>query len=152
MGWRRHSGAVVSLALLASVVGHFALQRQFEARFQSLVADSRLDGHLKPGPPLMPLDDEGPSAIPRFLDQIDRPQRFQHILPALQIRQDGANDGTPFVVLRKIESGQSVEVESLRITAVAVNHVVPTLGFIIEDRSAAVVIPSDTRPAISRSR
>ena len=92
MGWRRHSGAMVSLALLVTVAGHYALQRHFEARFQNLVADSRLDGDFQPGPPLMPLDDEGPSAIPRFLDQTDRPQRFQQILPALQIRQDGDNE------------------------------------------------------------
>ena len=92
MGWRRHSGAVVSLALLASVVGHYAIHRHFEVRFQRLVSDSRLDADFRPGLPLMPLDDEEPSSVPRFLDQIDRPQRFQQILPALQIRQDGDND------------------------------------------------------------
>ena len=38
MGWRRHSGAVVSLALLASVVGHYAISiASFEVRFQRLV-------------------------------------------------------------------------------------------------------------------
>ncbi|MBC8113419.1 MAG: flagellar hook basal-body protein [Candidatus Saccharimonas sp.] len=95
MGWRRHSGAVVSLALLASVVGHYALHRQFEARFQSLVATSRFDGHLKPGPPLMPPDDDGPSAIPRFLDEHDRPHRLGQILPALQIRDEEDPDRAP---------------------------------------------------------
>ena len=95
MGWRRHSGAVFSLALLASVVGHYALQRQFEARFQSLVAASRFDGHLNPGPPLMPLDDEGPSGIPRYLDERDRSRRLEQILPALQILEEGETDGTP---------------------------------------------------------
>jgi ribonuclease BN (tRNA processing enzyme) len=55
-------------------------------------------------------------------------------------------DDKPFVILHTIESGQSVEVEGLRITAVAVHHVVPTLGFLIEDTAAGVVITSDTGP------
>lgn len=95
MGWRRHWGAVVSLALLASVVGHYALHRQFEARFQRLVADSRFDGRPQLGTPLLPLGEEGPSAIPRFLDEHDRPRRLEQILPALQIRQDGDNEDDP---------------------------------------------------------
>src|SRR5207245_10727782 len=32
------------------------------------------------------------------------------------------------------------------LTPVALNHVVPTLGFIIEDKDAAVVVVSDTGP------
>ncbi len=95
MGWRRHSGAVISLALLASVVGHYALQRQFEARFQRLAADSRPLGYPKPGPPLMPRDNDGPSAIPRVLEGFGPLQRMGPILPALQIRQDGENEGVP---------------------------------------------------------
>lgn len=51
-----------------------------------------------------------------------------------------------FVNLHTIQNGQPVEVEGLRITPVAVHHVVPTLGFIIEDRAAAIVIASDTGP------
>ena len=96
MGWRRHSGAVISLALLASVVGHFALQRQFEARFQRLIAVSHADGRIGAGPLLLPpLADEGLSAIPRILDEQDRPRRLEQILPALQIREEGLTDGTP---------------------------------------------------------
>jgi ribonuclease BN (tRNA processing enzyme) len=55
-------------------------------------------------------------------------------------------DGQPFALVRNVASGQTVEVDGLRITAVAVNHVVPTLGFIVEDSAAAVVISSDTGP------
>src|SRR5207302_712967 len=55
-------------------------------------------------------------------------------------------DDKPFVMLQGIESGQSATVEGLRITAVAVHHAVPTLGFIIEDSDGAVVITSDTGP------
>jgi ribonuclease BN (tRNA processing enzyme) len=56
------------------------------------------------------------------------------------------HDNRPFVTLNTITSGQTVGVDNLRITPIAVNHVVPTLGFLIEDATAAVVISSDTGP------
>jgi ribonuclease BN (tRNA processing enzyme) len=74
------------------------------------------------------------------------------------LRQDLFNDrvwpnfiaysaqGMPFLKLALLQSGQPLELEGLTITPVAVNHVVPTLGFIVEDGSAAVVIPTDTGP------
>jgi len=52
----------------------------------------------------------------------------------------------PFFKLAKLEGGKTVELEGLRITPVPVNHVVPTLGFIIEDKDATVAIISDTGP------
>lgn len=54
--------------------------------------------------------------------------------------------GRPFAVLRPISNGVSVEADGVRITPVAVNHTVPTLGFILEDARGAVVISSDTGP------
>jgi ribonuclease BN (tRNA processing enzyme) len=56
------------------------------------------------------------------------------------------HDDKPFVTLHTITSGQCVEVEDLRVTPIAVAHVVPTLGFLIEDAAAAIVISSDTGP------
>jgi cAMP phosphodiesterase len=55
-------------------------------------------------------------------------------------------DGEPFVKLSTVHPGRTVALDSLRITPVAVNHVVPTCGFIVEDNAAAAVIPSDTGP------
>jgi len=52
----------------------------------------------------------------------------------------------PFVKLQTISSGKPVDVAGLRITPVSVHHVVPTLGFIIEGPTGAIVIPSDTGP------
>ena len=52
----------------------------------------------------------------------------------------------PFLRLSKLEEGRPVELEGLRITPVAVNHVVPTFGFLVEDDRSAVVLPSDTGP------
>ncbi|HXG13064.1 MAG TPA: 3',5'-cyclic-nucleotide phosphodiesterase [Gemmataceae bacterium] len=52
----------------------------------------------------------------------------------------------PFVRLQPLEPGRTVEVAGLRVTPVPVNHVVPTLGYIIEDDGAAVAFSSDTAP------
>jgi ribonuclease BN (tRNA processing enzyme) len=52
----------------------------------------------------------------------------------------------PYLRLNELKPGAVLELEGLRVTAVPVNHAVPTLGFIVEDREAAVVVPSDTGP------
>jgi cAMP phosphodiesterase len=52
----------------------------------------------------------------------------------------------PFLKLATLEPRKMIELENLRITPIPVNHVVPTLGFIIEDADAAVVVVSDTGP------
>jgi cAMP phosphodiesterase len=54
--------------------------------------------------------------------------------------------GTKFLQLRTLEPENPITLEKLRITAVPVNHVVPTVGFIVEDDNGAVVITSDTGP------
>ena len=56
------------------------------------------------------------------------------------------HEGGRFVNLATIQSGIPVEVEGMRITPIAVDHVVPTLGFLLEDAAGAVVISSDTGP------
>jgi ribonuclease BN (tRNA processing enzyme) len=52
----------------------------------------------------------------------------------------------PFMKFATLEPGQTVVLENVKITAVAVDHVVPTCGFILDDGNAAVVISSDTGP------
>jgi ribonuclease BN (tRNA processing enzyme) len=52
----------------------------------------------------------------------------------------------PYLKLHELTSGTAIEVGGLRITPVAVNHVVPTFGFVVEDDHSAVVFPSDTGP------
>ena len=57
------------------------------------------------------------------------------------------SEGTaPFLRLARLVPGRPVELAGLRITPVEVNHVVPTLGFLVEDESVAVLIASDTGP------
>jgi cAMP phosphodiesterase len=57
-----------------------------------------------------------------------------------------SNPKAPFMKFACLEAHRPVELEGLRITPIPVNHVVPTLGFIIEERDHAVIIPSDTGP------
>jgi ribonuclease BN (tRNA processing enzyme) len=54
--------------------------------------------------------------------------------------------GKPFVTLKELRPRRPVAVAGLRLTPVEVDHVVPTLGFLVEDESATVVFPSDTGP------
>lgn len=51
-----------------------------------------------------------------------------------------------FLQLSPLEPGRTVSLEGLRITPVEVDHLVPTVGFVIEEDGAAVVISSDTGP------
>src|ERR1700722_16747711 len=53
---------------------------------------------------------------------------------------------TPYLKVQELTPGVPVAVDGLRITPVEVNHVVPTVGFVIEDDHSAVVFPSDTAP------
>jgi cAMP phosphodiesterase len=52
----------------------------------------------------------------------------------------------PFLKLAVLKPGRTMELEGLRFTPVPVDHLIPTLGFLIEDAAGAVLIPSDTGP------
>jgi ribonuclease BN (tRNA processing enzyme) len=53
---------------------------------------------------------------------------------------------TPLLKLERLEPFRPVVLEGIRIMPVPVDHVVPTLGFVIADDSSTVVIASDTGP------
>ncbi len=57
-----------------------------------------------------------------------------------------STEAAPFLRLSPLEAGQPVDLEGLRVTPIPVNHIVPTFGFIIEGKEAAIVISSDTGP------
>jgi ribonuclease BN (tRNA processing enzyme) len=59
-----------------------------------------------------------------------------------RLRVAGRSIVTPVV----IEPGRQFVVDSLRITPVALDHVVPTVGFILEEGATAVIVGSDTAP------
>jgi ribonuclease BN (tRNA processing enzyme) len=52
----------------------------------------------------------------------------------------------PFLNLNPIEPFQPIDLEGLTITPVPVDHVVPTLGFVVTQADRSVVIASDTGP------
>lgn len=53
---------------------------------------------------------------------------------------------TPFLALHELQSEVPVAADGLTVTPVALDHVVPTLGFIVDDGQAAVAFVSDTSP------
>ncbi len=53
---------------------------------------------------------------------------------------------TPFLELKSINDGAEIQIDDLTITAVDVDHIVPTLGFIVEDAQSAVVFGCDSGP------
>jgi cAMP phosphodiesterase len=52
----------------------------------------------------------------------------------------------PFLKAVRLEPEKPLEIDGVRITPVTVNHVVPTLGFVLDEQNAAVLIVSDTGP------
>ena len=55
-----------------------------------------------------------------------------------------SSPATPFVRVQTIEAGRPLILDGLTVTPIAVNHLVPTLGFVIDDAESTVVIASDT--------
>lgn len=52
----------------------------------------------------------------------------------------------PFLTVCELEPGRPFQVAGQRVTAVPVDHIVPTVAFVIEDDSSAVGIVTDTGP------
>ena len=52
----------------------------------------------------------------------------------------------PFLRMREVHSGVPVTVDGLTITPVKVDHLVPTVGFVVSDRDAAVIFGGDSGP------
>src|SRR5512144_1339249 len=56
------------------------------------------------------------------------------------------NDLTPVLKLVEVPEEQPFRVNGLAIRAVRVSHVVPTTGFLVEDKTSVVAYSSDTAP------
>lgn len=56
------------------------------------------------------------------------------------------NDMTPVLKLIVVEPEQPFTINGLTFTAVPVSHIVPTAGFIVEDKKGALAFSSDTGP------
>ena len=104
--------------------------------------------------------------LPIFIDNVytpgpECPTVWGHPHTLETIRHDLFNDRlwpdmirlsgeeSPFLNLKELVDEQPVEVEGLRITPIALKHVVPAFGFLIEELAtgAAVLFVSDTGPS-----
>ena len=103
------------------------------------------------------------ASLPLFLDNIyeqesQPPAVYAHEDVWRTLKTDLFNDrlwpdllrigakGNRFLEEHLLVSELPIALSGLRITPVAVNHVIPTLGFLVEDDQSAVIIASDTGP------
>ena len=101
------------------------------------------------------------ASLPLFLDNIYQPGSECPAVYACAateqcLRQDVFNDRlwpdfirlsgeeSPFLNLHTLHPEAAVELEKMTVTPVPLNHVVPTMGFILQDQDSAVAFVSDT--------
>ena len=56
------------------------------------------------------------------------------------------NDHRPTLRFQEIREEQPFTIDGLTFTPLAVNHITPTVGFLIEDKKSAIIYTSDTGP------
>ncbi|MFN0056330.1 MAG: 3',5'-cyclic-nucleotide phosphodiesterase [Planctomycetales bacterium] len=100
---------------------------------------SFLDNVYVPGPESVVIH-----ALPDTLDSLKRDFFNDRVWPDL-LRLSRAE--TPFLRLQPLTPERPVQVDGLSITPLELNHVVPTVGFVIADAHGAVAIVSDTAPS-----
>jgi ribonuclease BN (tRNA processing enzyme) len=62
----------------------------------------------------------------------------------IRISEEGPQ---PLLTLHRIEPDLPVVVEGITITPISVDHVVPTVGFVVDDGNSAIVVATDTGPS-----
>ena len=100
-----------------------------------------------------------PTFAMNVMDSCDRPTVvWAHEAVLESLREDVFNGrtwpdfltlmplGEPIVKLRPVRPRCPFELEGLTLTAIPVNHPVPTMGYVIEDETSAVVICTDSGP------
>lgn len=55
-------------------------------------------------------------------------------------------EGPPLVRLKPFVTGHAVQVRDLTVTAAEVDHIVPTIGYLIDDGQSAIAFVTDTAP------
>ncbi len=103
------------------------------------------------------------ATLPLFLDNVYTPGPHCPSVYACEatarcLREDMFNDRLwpdfirlseeefPFLNLQMLEPEVTVELPGLTVTPVPLNHIVPTMGFILQDADTAVAFVSDTGP------
>jgi cAMP phosphodiesterase len=101
--------------------------------------------------------------LPLFIDNVYQPgpvcptvYASQHVIDLLKAHFFNelvwpdvirlSREESPFIRFVVIEDGQTIEIDGLSVTPVALDHVIPTFGFIVDDGTSAVAFISDTSP------
>ena len=101
------------------------------------------------------------ASLPIFIDNVYQPGRdcpmvyaSQHVIDNLKTHFFNdviwpdlirlACDDSPYVRFIALEDERSIQIEGMTVTPIALDHVIPTFGFIVEDSNAAVAFISDT--------
>ena len=80
-------------------------------------------------------------ALPETLDALRRHLFNDELWPDFSVIPSPDN---PIIRFSEIVPGQAYEVEGLRVTAIPVNHLVPCVGYLVEDATSAFIFSSDT--------
>ncbi len=90
-------------------------------------------------------DDKPPvvHASRRVLEVLQRDILNEHVWPDFVAL---SREVRPFLRLQPFEAGETCSIDGLRITAIPVNHVVPTIGFLLHDTAGTVAFIPDTGP------
>jgi ribonuclease BN (tRNA processing enzyme) len=80
-------------------------------------------------------------ALPETLDALRRHLFNDELWPDFSVIPSPDN---PIIRFSEITPGQTYEVEGLRVTPILVNHLVPCVGYLVEDDTSAFIFSSDT--------
>ncbi len=80
-------------------------------------------------------------ALPETLDALRRHLFNDELWPDFSVIP---NPDNPIIRFSEIEPGRAYEVEGLRVTPIPVNHLVPCVGYLVEDDHSAFLFSSDT--------
>ena len=80
-------------------------------------------------------------ALPETLDALRRHLFNDEIWPDFSVIPSPDN---PIIRFTEIVPGQPIEAEGLRVTPIPVNHLVPCVGYLVEDDHSAFLFSSDT--------
>jgi ribonuclease BN (tRNA processing enzyme) len=80
-------------------------------------------------------------ALPETLDALRRHLFNDELWPDFSVIPSPDN---PIIRFSEVTPGQTYEVEGLRITPIPVNHLVPCVGYLVEDDHSAFIFSSDT--------
>lgn len=106
------------------------------------------------------------ASLPILIDNVYQPDRdcptvyaSQHVIDNLKAHFFNdivwpdlirlACDGSPFIRFVPLEDRSPVEIHGLTVTPIALDHVIPTFGFIVDDGKSAVAFVSDTGPTMA---